>query len=64
MIRQVIIGGRDMSEHISRVVATAPPLKPQQLAQLRLLLTPSPVDATITTVTPRQSARPRANKAA
>lgn len=54
-----------IDEYVDSVVAQAPPLKPQQIAQLRLLLTPSQVDATITTVTPRPRAvRLRADRAA
>lgn len=63
MSRRIIVGGRDMTEHVQRTVAAAPPLSAQQIAQLRGLLAPA-VGADITTVTPRKATRPRAQKAA
>lgn len=42
--RQVIIGGRDLTEHIQSVVAQAPPLSAQQIAALRGLLAPPNAD--------------------
>lgn len=50
------------AEFMAAVVGCAPELSDQQITGLRDLLAPPPVDATI--ITPRKSARPRADKAA
>lgn len=45
MIRPVVIGGTDVTEHLDDLVAAAPPLTPEQRSHLREIFAPFRVPA-------------------